>query len=235
MLPLIARPRRRRAGSLADQLATAAGGSANVAGLWLYGVNATVGGGTLSAWQDARGGAFPTLVQATGSRQPADSGSDYVFDGVDDYIQCSYTLAQPSTLIVVVKEITPPVGVFARITGAPTATTSVLYQSPGDPILVTQYAGANGPATTDLATNTYGIFTAIYNGASSTLRVNENTAATGNPSTNAANGLSLGADGSGGVPSNTAFKAAMTCKSALTAGQASAVRTLLYTAYGVTP
>lgn len=222
---------RRRRSSLAQRIVSAAGGSANVAATFLYGVRTTVAGGTLSAWADASGGA-PTISQATGSKQPIDSGSDYVFDGVDDVIKGTFTLAQPTTLFLVVNQVTWVSGRYLADGGV--LNHMAVIQRTVSPGLQT-FAGAFGPTSNDTVVGVYQIVSAIFSGASSDLQVNDGTAGTGNPNAQGASGLTLANSQNETTPGNVAFKAIVMMNVAASAGQRAAVKSVLHSAYGITP
>lgn len=141
------------------------------------------------------------LNQVTLGRQPTVISSEIngypglIFDGVDDYLQTSFTLVQPETVFIIVKMLSWTLN-DQIIDGA--AGDSMLLQESGggtDPIRL--YGGAFLGPSLDLPVGNLGLITAIYNGASSLLQINNATIFSGNGGTASASGFTIGA-GAGG-------------------------------------
>lgn len=224
---LLSRPRRHL--PLAQRLLAAAGGSTNVVGTFLYGVNATTPSSVLSAWADANGNGA-TLSQATGSKRALDSGSDYVFDGVDDFIKGSFTWTAPNILILVVKQIAFTSGNYIADSVNNTITLRQFNPSPGFSTNIGTLANNN-----DLPIGTYGVLSALLNGASSDTQVNARTAVTGAAQSADPGGLEIGAASNNTLVSNIAVKAAMCLKGTTSVAQRAAAVSILVAAYGVAP
>jgi len=60
----------------------------------------------VSAWKDARGGAYPEIVQADTTKQPAWSEGGVTFDGVNDDLKAAFTLNRPEQIYCVFKQVT---------------------------------------------------------------------------------------------------------------------------------
>lgn len=153
------------------------------------------GGDLVSQWDDRSGNARH-LAQATGTKQPLwissaqNSLPGVRFDGTSDSMAAAnFTFNQPETVYIVFKQIgwTNLCDVF----DGSAMNNMRLYQKTASPRLGT-YAGAYGPDTTSLAVGTHGLTTAIFNGASSELRINAGTAQTGNVGANNGGGLTVG-------------------------------------------
>lgn len=221
--------------TLAQQLVAAAGGAANVAATFLYGVRATTSGGTVSAWADANGGS-PSIVQATGSKQPADSGGAYVFDGINDDLKGLFTIAdEPVTYFVVAKMNAWTTNKYLLDGGA--ADQGVWFQNGVTPQTNLFVSATGGGNNTDLAVGTYGVLTLEFNGASSAITVNNGTPTTTTTGAGKTKtGLTLGGAGNGTSNfSSVAYKAAFLTTGTRSAGEKAAIKALLYAAYGVTP
>jgi len=125
------------------------------------------------------------LAQIVGSPQ-------LLFDGAAMYMRMATTLVQPTTVILIGKQITwaGNDGLFDGVTlfgGA-------LYQAVATP-KIRMNAGSGVADNTNLAVNTLGIVTVAFNGASSYIQVNNNAQTTGSAGTNSMGGLTLGALG----------------------------------------
>jgi len=145
------------------------------------------------------------LYQGTAANQPiltiAASGNYLTFDGSNDYLKAAaFALAQPETVYFVGSQVTWTSGDFL-MDGNAALERLLVYQYSGGAspqLAITNNAGING----GLAVNTRGILTAVFNSASSLLRVNRTAAVTGDALTQSANGFTLGARYDGSSPSN---------------------------------
>ena len=149
----------------------------------------TEAGGFASQWDDYSGNARH-LVQAAGTNQPAYSAGVFTFDGVDNYMTASFTSNQPITYYLVGSQVTWSAG-FEYLFDGGIADRVALAQAVGTPGL-SLYAGSFVANNTNLAVNTAGIVCAVFNGASSSLRVNNTVKTTGNAGANNAAGVTLG-------------------------------------------
>lgn len=164
----------------------------------------TSSGGFASQWDDYSGNTRH-LVQATGTNQPAYSAGVFTFDGADNFMKVTggFTFNQPVTIYFVGQQVS--------WTGNDTffdgnsANTGIIYQTGVTPTIVL-YAGANAANTTNLAVATDGVVCAVFNGASSSLRINNNAKTTGNPGAGNMGGFTLGALATPGLHSNTKFE-----------------------------
>ena len=115
------------------------------------------------------------------------------FDGSNDYLKTGpFTLAQPETVYFVGKQVSWTSGDY--IFDGNSANTMALDQHTSSP-------NTNISAPTHVADNagwviqTNAVVTAVFNGASSALRINRGAAATGDAGSNGANGFSVGSLG----------------------------------------
>lgn len=144
------------------------------------------------------------ILQATGANQPIlQTDGSLLFDGSNDFMQATFTLVQPTTVYMLLKQITWTSGdVFCD---GLTLTSGNIIQTVGTPSLSIS-AGSTACANTGLALNTYGILTAVFNGAASSLAVNKGAPVTGSAGTTAMAGFTLGGDGNGANNGNMQIK-----------------------------
>lgn len=135
------------------------------------------------------------LTQGTSSKKPVlhfDGSQRYLtYDGVDDYLNGAFTLAQPFTRVMAVQANTYVSG-GARIFDGSTGAAS-LFQFGTSPAISMYAGGTVAPSSTQLTLSVSHVTTEIFNGASSKLAVDNNSAATGNPGTASSGGLIVGA------------------------------------------
>lgn len=134
------------------------------------------------------------LVNLTGANQPTLSGGGALFNGSSQYLKCAgFSLGQPATVYFCGQQKT---WVSTRVLfdgGA--ITTGQAIQTTSTPQLNIS-AGSSVAANTGLAVTTNGVFTAIFNGASSFDRVNKIAAVSGSAGAGTMNGFTLGATAS---------------------------------------
>ena len=162
---------------------------------WFRFNSGITGATTVSQWDDVTGNANH-LKQATETNQPAlQADGSILFDGIDNYLRCDpFTLNQPITVYILGKQITWSSG------------DDICDGNVGDTLLIQQtnagaspqlrlYAGAATGSNTDLGLDTYGVISAVFNGASSVLQINDETPITGDVGASNAGGFTLGARG----------------------------------------
>ena len=154
------------------------------------------GSNFVSAWGD-RSGNGNDLLQSTGTNQPLWSGDGVLFDGVDNFMKCvPFTLIQPEFLYLVLKQVSW-FDADRFIDGHLTAT-GILQQITSTPNF-RAFAGSGSSESSDLPLGTYGIIRVLFNGASSTLQINETTQITGDFGASNMGGFTLGGNASGGA------------------------------------
>lgn len=192
----------------------------------------------VSQWNDQSGNANH-LVQATGGAQPvvtagAINGLPAItFDGVDDHMVAAFALAQPTTIFIVFSQ--PTWTVFDSVyDGAAVVNDMSLQQASASPGLAIRAGVAAVALNNNLPTATFGLVTAIYNGASSELQVNNTAATTGDPGANGGAGIRLGArgDGAGGF-GNVSIAEVIVMAAVATAGERASMRAYSQARYGV--
>jgi hypothetical protein len=171
----------------------------------------TVTGSGVSAWAPVKG--THSFTQGTDSLRPTYSGGVLTFDGSDDWLKTgAFTLSQPFTVVMAGRSISWTNG--DRWFDGFTQNTTTLDQVNSTPEL-NIYAGTFvGPVSLALGAN--GIVTSVFNGASSAIRLNRNTAVTGAAGANNAGGLTLGADGNNTSNANISVLGLCYANSALT-------------------
>jgi hypothetical protein len=155
----------------------------------------TVSGAGVSQWDD-QSGQGNHLKQGTDTNRPALQGDGSIlFDGVDNFLKAdAFTLAQPETFYVLYKTITDTAGYI--ITDGNANDSALIYEETHPNIR--QYAGAvTGVTATGPATGTYFVATAVFNGASSSVTVNDGAPSVGNAGATGAGGLTLGSNAAG--------------------------------------
>ncbi len=129
------------------------------------------------------------------------TASALYFDGVNDFMATGgFTLVQPETVYLVLKQATWTV---ADCVYDGSATNSMLleqYAAGASPQLA-QYAGSYA-GIVSFALQTGGVVTAIFNGAASSLRLNQNSASSGSVGTTNGGAFTLGTRADGARASN---------------------------------
>jgi hypothetical protein len=167
---------------------------ANLAAWYSKGTGITSAGGAVSAWADQSGNARH-LVQATGSKQPALQGDGTIlFDGADDFLLVDYARPQPRSCYLRVKIATFSGGRYF-FSGQSTAMPS-LRQGGASPAIYAS-AGADLGPNNNLTLAAWHSVANVFDGASSSLKVDATAATTGNPGAGGGTVLILGAANSG--------------------------------------
>lgn len=146
------------------------------------------------------------LYQGTAANQPilttAAEGNYLTFDGSNDYLKAAaFSLSQPETVYFVGSQVTWTIGDY--IYGSNATATDVrlrLFQFNTTPRLSNDTSGLGTNSGLALATN--GIVSAIFDGASSSTRVNRAAAIASSSTTGAAGGFTLGSAADGTAPAN---------------------------------
>jgi len=141
-------------------------------------------------WGDASGNGRH-LKQATETNRPSlQSDGSILFDGVDNYLKCdAFTLNQPTTVYILVKQVTFTAADVLH--DGNTLTLLRLLQDGSSPNLAIRINSTVGSVQIPLGE--YGIAASVFNGDSSLLQVNNGAPATGDVgATSGAGGFTLG-------------------------------------------
>lgn len=132
------------------------------------------------------------LAQPTGGNQPLWSASGIQTVDADNFLyKLSVTQAQPFMVYMVIKQVAWAANQY--IIKAPD-TSHYLYQRTSTP-QVRPYAGAAGTVAPGTAVGAFGIIRLKFNGASSSMQVNNNAAVVSNWGANGITGLGIGDPG----------------------------------------
>lgn len=195
-----------------------------------YGITEDVG---VAAWAPTLKGTH-TLVQAVTNQQPAwTDGNSVLFDGSNDVLKtASFTLEQPTTIVVCGKQIT-----WAsddRWFDGNANDTGTIVQAVGSPQVRGSAGALLGAAGNSPALDTYAIMSCVFNGASSVVQLNLNTPTTGDAGAGDMNGLTLARYGASGVGyGNVQIKAVAVCNSALSTTRLNELIRAMNAQYGV--
>jgi hypothetical protein len=243
MPPFNRRPRGRRRSSSFSPLSIA-----NII-FWYDPVNATCWNGSsyvppsdgLScAWINDASPNAHTLSEATNWptwRADAGNGKPGVeFDGTNDKLKTvDFSLSQPLTVFAVVKQLAWTDNDYIYDFDNDTSTGPRIYQNSSSPN-VYMHAGSEVGARS-LALNTIGLFTHVFNGASSSAAINDSSTST-SAGTQSIDGFTVGCNGASALFANFTLLDIIAYNSALTFSTNDdgwKVRQYLYTKHGITP
>lgn len=132
---------------------------------------------------------------------PSSDGDAIDFDGVGNRLVVSggFTWNDPATIYLVMKA--NAFGVNDSFIDGVSAATFLIFQTGTTPNMAL-FSGATAANNTDLALSTWGIICAVFDGASSSLRINNNTKTTGDPQAANPGGLNVGARNGAGDASD---------------------------------
>lgn len=210
------------------------GGSAQGPAAWYRkGSGVTITGAGVSQWSDASGNGRH-LVQSVDARRPAlQSDGTILFDGVDNYLDATFTLAQPVTVYALMNQVSWTGGeyIFDGITINTMAALQSASGGGGASPAITQYAGGWGAEdATNMTVGAYRALCMVFSGASSLIQVGSNAPATGNAGTSSPGGFTIGWDGDqAGGASNIRVKEIMIFAQAHNAAQRAAIIAYLNT------
>jgi hypothetical protein len=183
----------------------------------------------VSQWNDWLGSG-DNLTEGVGSNQPkwfADNG--ILFDGLNDCLQGIFTYNQPEHIYLVFKQVTWTSG--DRMMDGATNDSGSITQVSSSPN-IRALAGSPSANNSDLALDTFGIMRCFFNGASSKLQIDSNTAITGNFGASNMGGFTLGNRADGLLAGNIQVKEAILRKIADTASDDTAIFNYLKAKYG---
>jgi hypothetical protein len=160
-----------------------------------YGEGITVTGAGVSQWDDATGLGHH-LLQGTDSARPAlQADGSILFNGTAHFLKATaFTLIQPTTVVLVVKQVSWTANDYVADGNA--SNSMAVYQSLTTPGLRI-FAGGGITQNDGLVVGSVGVVIGVFNGASSLTSINNGTAVTGNAGAANGGGFTLGAIGAG--------------------------------------
>lgn len=188
---------------------------------------------SVTSWTD-RSGNGRHLAQGTAGNQPAyrtaiQNALPVVrFDGSNDHVGATFTLAPPYTLFVV-SAFRAAFVANAFVVSSPTLATGLFYRSSSTNMQ--QYSGSVGAVVTTTP-EAWHAYTSEFNGASSTLRVDGGAAATGNPGAGVPGGVRVGTDNVGAQAATVDVGELLVYASILSAANRAAVEAYLKAKWG---
>ena len=210
---------------------------ANLAGWWDFDDAATVTVATgISSVLDKSGNSR-TLTQAATNNRPAWTANSIngkyaaVFDGTNDGLSASFTLAQPITLFAVGRWRTDNATSATMVDGASGNTLRLFRTS------VTNYALFSGAQLTSVNTTpeTYAVHECVFSGSSSLIIRNGTQLASGNAGTATPGGIYLGVFGNGfSNPGNVDIAHVLLYARTLSSTERLAIRKWLGNLYAIT-
>jgi len=191
-------------------------------------------GGTVTTWPD-RSGLSHSPTQATESKKPlyrATGGANGLpaieTDGVNDFLRVAFVWDQPIHMFVVMRPVV--VGDNTWIDGA-TGNTMRFFNASNKWSI---YGGSAIVSTVGTINTSWHLFELKYNGASSSIRIDNATAVTGSAGTASPGGITLGLFGDqASTPANARYSEIIAYSAILAAADANNVRASLQTKYAL--
>lgn len=181
-------------GRISDKGAWQIAGPPLGAAWFRFNTGIVVTGAGVSLWADQSGNGRD-LKQTTDTNRPAlQTDGTILFDGADNFLKCdAFTMDQPETVYILFKQITWT-GNDAVCDGN-TNFTMRIFQRTTTPQLGASAASALGNVS--LTLDTYGVVSAVFNGASSLIQLNSGAPVTGDSGVGSAGGFTIGSQGAG--------------------------------------
>jgi hypothetical protein len=203
------------------------------------GTTLATNGGSIQQAND-QSGLLHHASQATSGKRPlwrtniVNGHAVVEFDGVDDYLKtASFTLNQPETIFLVVKQLASSSNFHYFIDGDSQDVMGGYGQS--NQLEWRIYAGVAEIVGGPLDLTAFHVLEGVFNGASSLAKVDGNAGATGNAGPLGGSGVTLGSGGNTtNYFTNYQLARALVYAGALDATQRSQLRSHLGTRYGVT-
>lgn len=184
----------------------------------------------VSVWAD-RTSNGNDLAQAVGTNQPLWTVDGVLFDGVDNFMDSSFVWEQPSTIYVVMEQVTWTANevLFSNYEVGLIG----LQQRSSTPRIRMQTSAGSSDNSLDLAIGTYGVVTIALDGVSSEFIVDENAALSFNAGLNGMDGLTLGSSAIQTTYGNVEFKEAICRNGVDTSADQSIIYNYLKDKYGL--
>jgi hypothetical protein len=204
--------------------------------LWLKADALGLADGTaVSSWTDSSGNSRHA-AQATSANQPLlktgilNSKPIVRFDGSNDFLQtAAFSVAQPLTVFSVAKTTSTATTYifFDSAASSPRATLAV------EPASSAEMNSGSSLLDGSLVVNTFQVWSAVFNGATSNIRLNGATGTSGNAGANGLNGVTIGARYAGDFVFPGDIAEVLVYNSALSATDRSSVETYLSRKYAI--
>ncbi len=191
----------------------------------------------IGSWDDKSGNGNH-LLQATTSKKPTyktntlNSKPTILGDGVDDSLRDAFTFAQPAHIFIIARQNTWTAD--DTLLDGYGNNKMRLFQNGTTPD-IEQYAGSFGGKDSNMTLATFFLVEAFYSGASSFIKVGDNTATSTNPGTTSPDGLVLFSRGLGTSNySDANIAEVVACSAELTGSDLTDLRSYFNTQWGVT-
>lgn len=194
-----------------------------------YGAGITVTGAGVSQWNDASGNGNHLLQGTDAARPPLQADNSILFDGVAQFLAATFTLNQPCTFYMLVKQMSWSA---SDCLGGGSVGSVQIFQSvatPGIALFAGSIVGQNG----NLAVGSYGALAAVFNGAGSMLQINQTAASAGDAGATNPGGLFLARNLGGANFANIQVKEVIVFTSAHNAATVSQVNAYLQQLGGI--
>ncbi len=208
---------------------------ANLAGWWDFNDTATVTVATGISSVTDKSGNGRTLAQSTANNRPAWTENSIngkyaaVFDGSNDALTASFTLAQPVTAFLVAKWNTTT---FGTMMDGASGNSMRLFRTSSTQVALAAATQLTSNNTTPAA---WHVFEAVFNSTSSNINVSGTSVASGNAGTATPSGIYLGVFGNGfSDPGNVSIASVLLYARVLSASERSSVRKWLGSLYAIT-
>lgn len=154
----------------------------------------TVAGSGVSQWDDQSGNGNH-LLQATDTNRPSlEADGTILFDGVDNYLKAAaFTLVQPETVYFLGKTITYTSG--DRLMDGHAGNSAGIFQNLATTLSV--FSGTQLNSSAKWVLDNYHALAVVFNGASSSVLIDNGVESTGNAGASNMGGFTLGAWGTG--------------------------------------
>jgi len=193
--------------SLGCTLLAGAGSIANIAGrIYRAQIYDGIGGTLVADFNPALYTSGTTFTASTGEVWTINGGAHIVtrtglyFDGSNDYFKtAAFSLSQPETVYFTGEQVSWTTN--DRLYSGNAGTPPIIFQRTGSPALAF-YAGSIIGNTAGPAIKTFATIPAVFNGASSTLRINRAASLAGDVGASGSNGFTVGSEHDGSLPAN---------------------------------
>lgn len=159
------------------------------------GVGVTITGAGVSQWTDQSGSGNHLLQGTDGNRPDYDESAIITFNGTDDFLKCTnFTLNQPSQVSILFNPITWTFN-DSIFDGSITDRCRLAQWQPGNRLTLINSGGEVVADNLDATPGAFHAVSTLFSGASSSIKVDNNAATTGNAGAGVAGGFTLARNG----------------------------------------